>query len=782
MLLSPRRIVARCRGRLPLRRLLVAALALTAGLAALSTGWGAPVDNALSEWRDRIRFHSASGDIAIVEIDARSLRAIDRWPWPRRYHAQLIDRLAAAGASLIAFDVNFEVASNPADDDALAAAIERAGGLVALPAFEQREGADNSGSVSSLPYEPLRNNAFLGGVNVIADDDGLVRRVPMGTMASGAPSPSMASLLAEANADADQLMEIDYAIDPATIPRLSFIDVLNGRVDPREISGKKLIIGATAADINDRYTVPVHGVMQGVVVQALAAETILEGGVPVLANGWWPLLLVLLIAPLIAGRRRPVRRALLLVATLAAALALPLATEHWLAISFPLAPALAALAVLGLALLVLQLSDRHRAKALVDADTGLPNQRALIAALETAPDQVVLVAAIDRFAALAAGLGPAAAASLVQRIAERLSVGGTRRIYRIDEHALAWLEPGEAALEIDDHLGAHAAMMRAPVDCGRPVDVSLAFGVAEPGAGEAEPQDPRQQIANATLAADRALRRKLPFLHFAEADDETGWHLSILSELDGAMAAGEVWNAYQPKLDLASGRIIGVEALVRWNHHERGPVGPDRFIPVVEANGRAAELTAHVVRGALAAAVKWREAGHDLSVAFNVSATLLEDRAFILWLGETLRLSKVPAERMTVEVTESAAVGNIDDAVAALTEWRRLGVAVSIDDYGTGQSSLGYLQRLPATELKIDKSFIANIVADNRDAIMVRSTVALAHQLGMKVVAEGIEDEATLSLLREMECDVGQGYLIGRPMPADAISALLGSGAEAIAA
>jgi EAL domain-containing protein (putative c-di-GMP-specific phosphodiesterase class I) len=181
-----------------------------------------------------------------------------------------------------------------------------------------------------------------------------------------------------------------------------------------------------------------------------------------------------------------------------------------------------------------------------------------------------------------------------------------------------------------------------------------------------------------------------------------------------------------------------------------------------------------VFRAALTDAARWHAAGHPLTVAVNVSATLLEDKAFIAWLAETLRVSPVAAEMVTVEVTESAAVKNVEDAAAALAKWRALGVAISIDDYGTGQSSLGYLQRLPANELKIDMSFIRNITKDHRDAIMVRSTIALAHQLGMKVVAEGVEDQATLDLLKELECDVAQGWLVGRPVPADALEASLG--------
>jgi len=592
----------------------------------------------------------------------------------------------------------------------------------------------------------------------------------------------MAALLAEAQGEIDQVLEIDFAIDRATIPRFSFIDIVEGRFDPAAIAGKRLIIGGTAADMEDRYAVPRYGVVPGVEVIALGAETIIAGGVPATGTGLWPLLLALIAAVAAAWPGRPLRRVLVLTLGLAALLVLPLASEQWLSTTYPVVPALAALAVTALGTLLLQVGERHRRRARVDGETLLPNVQALMTIAEPAA-RTIIVARIDRFEALAAALGPAGTAALVQRIAERLAGETGETIYRTDEHSLAWIDPTECPERLEERLTSVTAAMRAPVECGRMVDVTLGLGIAAPCQGEAgRPAARKQQMANAALAAERALRDRRPYLYFADADDEeTGWHLSMMGELSEAMAAGEVWNAYQPKLDIRTGQVCGVETLVRWTHRERGPVGPDRFIPVVEANGRADELTRHVFGQALVDAARWRAAGHALSVAVNVSATLLDNQAFIGWLREALRASPVLAEMVTIEVTESAAVRNVDQAAAALAEWRALGVQISIDDYGTGQSSLGYLQRLPAGELKIDMSFVQDMVHDSRNAIMVRSTVALAHQLGMKVVAEGVEDAATLALLSDVGCDVAQGWLVGRPMDAAALDEYLAAPAAAAA-
>jgi EAL domain-containing protein (putative c-di-GMP-specific phosphodiesterase class I)/CHASE2 domain-containing sensor protein len=747
------------------RRAVAAALAVLAGLFALSAGGGEAGERLLRGLRDQIRAHPASGEVAIVEIDSRSLRELATWPMPRRYHGALVDRLHQAGARSIGFDVDFSSRSNPVDDAAFAAALARADGGVMLAGLRQQVATGSGEMVENVPIPELRDHAFLAAVNVIPDGDGQVRQMPFGLEIDGLPRPSLAALTAEREASSDGSFTIDYAIDPATIPRFSFADVVAGRVTPAALRGRRIIVGATAVEIGDRYAVPGHGVIPGVVIQALAAETLLAGPTPAAAGGIWPLLLAFAtIWAATWGRSRALRAALFGLGT-AAVLALPLAGEQGWALSFPLVPALAALATALVAALILHVAHHFRLRALVDNATGLPNGEALALAA-TATGTPVVVARIDRFAAIAAGIGPAATVNLVHRVADRLGFGHDRTIYRIDEADLAWSEPADGAATLEERIEALAALMRTPVDCGRLIDVGLSFGVADPVAAGA-----RQQISDAALAAERAARRGARWERFA-AGEETDWHLSLLAELDAAIAAGEIWNAYQPKLDLGSGRIVGAEALVRWSHPQRGPIPPDRFIPIVEAQGRARDLTLHVLRRALKDAAGWRARGMALGIAVNISATLLLDPGFAATLREELAAARIPADCVTLEVTESAAMKDSDAAIAALVSWRALGVQISIDDYGTGQSSLAYLQTLPATELKIDKSFVTDLAANERNAIMVRSTIALAHELGMKVVAEGIEDGGCLARLTEMGCDTGQGWHIGKPMPAAEFASL----------
>lgn len=745
------------------RHAIVFWMAAALGALLYVSGAGEGLDRLLRDARDAVRSHSASGEIQIVEMDAKSMRAIGKWPWPRSVHAAAVDRLNQAGARSIAFDVDFSALSNPRDDATLSRALERARGGVILPALRQSASSESSLQIESVPAKQFSDHAFLASVNVVPDADGYVRQVPLGLTIAGVPRPSLPAMLAERQAETGRYFDIDYSIDPASIPRHSFIDLIEGRIPKSELAGKRVVIGATAIELGDRYGVPSHGVIPGVVIQALGAETLMEGPVPQRFRGLALMLAIVLVGAVTRGGSRPRRIALFALGS-TAIMALPLVTESLFAISFTVAPALAALGCATLLAGLAFFGERYREKALADGDTGLPNLAALQIAVGEREDISIVVARIDRFAAIAAGLGPAATANMMLRVADRLRYANFEfDIYRTEEAALAWIEEKGRDATLEERFAAIASVMRSPVDCGRLVDVSLNFGIADGSGAEA-----RHLTANASLAAHHAAQKNVRWERFSDGDsDETNWHLSLLGELDAAMTQGHVWNAYQPKLDLKSGRIVAVEALVRWQHPERGPIGPDHFIPLVEEHGRARDLTSHVLEQAMDDAWHWKEAGREIGVAVNVSANLLADHEFIEIVGQRLRQSPLPTNRVTIEVTESAAMDSPERAIAALESWRALGVNISIDDYGTGQSSLGYLQKLPATELKIDKSFVQTIVSDSRNAIMVRSTIALAHELGMKVVAEGIEDEDCLALLRDMGCDTGQGYHIGAPMSAE---------------
>ncbi|UZK67752.1 putative bifunctional diguanylate cyclase/phosphodiesterase [Sphingomonas sp. M1-B02] len=751
------------------RRFIVLASCCLVGMLAGSSGIGTGLERSLRQIGWQVRDHGASGQIHIVEIDARSIGAINRWPWPRSNYAQLIDRLRAAGAAQIVFDVDFSSRSDPEQDRAFAASLQRAGGKVVLPTFGQQAGGGREGWTDSLPIPELREHATLAAVSIVADADGHVRRAPIGTMTDGVPRPSLSAMMASVNGAAEQDFPIDFAIDPATIPRHSFIEVRDGTFDHAAIAGKIVLIGATAVEMGDRYPVPNHGVVPGVVIQALAAET-LASGVP--HEGRWqlPLLLSLGLCWFILVQSTRLKLGACIAAApviLFASTTLADGMGHW---SFPIVPALLAIAVAALAASGMRMIAAAKYRRSHDTETGLPNRNALREAMQTYGGAGVVAARIADFDKLVAGLGDAATTELVRRIRDRISlVAEGSTIYRIEDRVLAWRSYDEEQLET--RLGPLRTAMLSPVEVnGRRVDVTLALGFA------AEAQESRidRIVAHATLAADRALVNGTGWhFHDAGEDEAVDRELSLLGELDDALGRGEIQVLYQPKLDLKTDRITSVEALVRWHHPTRGFLRPDLFIPLAERNDRIAGLTLHVLQQTISDLQLWKSSGHSITGAVNLSAKLLISAEFIEKLRELVERSGIAPDVLTFEITESAAMSDPAGAAEALASFKQLGIAISMDDYGTGQSTLNYLKELPLDELKIDRSFVQYAHENRGDGVLVRSTVNLAHELGLKVVAEGVEDAPCLAFLRSIGCDMVQGYLVSKPVPAGELVDLL---------
>jgi len=731
---------------------------------------GSGLEHLFQDARYAVRSHKASGGVHVVEIDARSIAAIDRWPWPRRNYAHLIDRLHRAGASSIVFDVDFSSQSTSADDNAMAAALKRAGGTVVLPALRQAAGGGKAGFVDAMPIPELRAQAMAATVSILPDADGLLRSAPLGLITDGAPRPSLSALIANRAGAAGEDFPIDYAIDPLTIPRHSFIDIRDGHFDPAAIAGKHVLIGATAVESGDRYAVPRYGVIPGVVIQALAAETLING-VPQ-QGGWaWPLLLALAVAPVILRARS---RVLLAGAILIAPLAIfgaSLLAEWVLLIHLRIVPALAALAEISLAALMTRGMRAWRKRVLHDEPTGMPNRARLVGDLRHDARLVIATARIGDYDKLLAALGGSGMAELMCRVRDRISVlGGGQTIYRVEDRVLAWRSTVDLD-QVEVRYDQLRRMMMLPIEvAGRRADVALAIGVAA-GRGT----DCAGVLANAALAAAEARSRGTGWhVHSTDEANALSHEISLLGELAHAVDTGEIRVLYQPKLDIRTGRIASVEALVRWQHPTRGLLGPDVFIPLAERNDRITGLTLHVLARTIADLHAWNAAGHRISGAVNISAKLLSSAQFVDEVAALIGRTGIEPDRLILEVTESAAVH--DPAVAAdtLAAIKRLGVAISMDDYGTGHSTLTYLRQLPLDELKLDRSFVQFAHQNRSDAVLVRSTVELAHELGLKVVAEGVESVACLDYLASVGCDLAQGFLISRPTTATAIAELLG--------
>ena len=720
---------------------------------------GAAIDRAFEPARFALLSRPASGRVTIVEMDAASTAAIDRWPWQRHNYAVVVDRLRAAGAASIVFDVDFSSSSNPADDRAFAAALSRAGGLVALPTFGQQARSGDRRNLDAMPLALFRPHVALASVSIAPDEDGLVRHAPLGTVTEGTPHPSLSAYIARRSGRADQEFPIDFAIRPDGIARLSFVAVRDGRFDPSLVRGRDVLIGATAIEMGDRYATPRWSNLPGVVIQALAAETLIRG-IPREASGGVAIVLALLLAlPAVA-----LRRAWQVAAVIGTALALLVAATCLAQASglvVPMAGGLALVVAAGAGCLIRDVLARFRRQRLIDEESGLPNRRALLARDTTASrDAALLVLIVDNHDRVAAVLPHGGATQLINRLADRLRLGvGHETVYRLSDRALAVDVPTD---DIDTLIGLLRTAMLAPVEvAGRRIDAAVSFGVSPAG------PDRDHQVNAALLAAEQAARGGLTW-KMAGADlGHVEQDVSLLGELDEALGNGGVSVHYQAKLAVATGRIVGAEALVRWRTATGDFIPPSTFVPLAEQANRIGPLTLFVLQAVLRVLAGWDAAGYRPVVAVNISARLLGDAAFDLAVERLLAAASVPASRLIFEVTESATLADPEASRASLERFHRAGVALSMDDYGTGQSTLTYLRELPLAELKIDRSFVQHAAHDAKDAAMVRSTVDLAHELGLKVVAEGVEDEHCLDFLRSIGCDVAQGYLIGRPEPAE---------------
>jgi EAL domain-containing protein (putative c-di-GMP-specific phosphodiesterase class I) len=283
-------------------------------------------------------------------------------------------------------------------------------------------------------------------------------------------------------------------------------------------------------------------------------------------------------------------------------------------------------------------------------------------------------------------------------------------------------------------------------------------------------------LQHADVAMYEAKRGQLGYTIFDPGRDGGSRHrLETLEELRVALHSDQLVMHYQPKLDLASGVISGVEALVRWEHPTRGLLFPDSFLPIAERAGLMGLLACQVLEKSLRDLASWRAQNHQLSVAVNLSVSNLQDVELPHQVEHLLAIHGIPAEALVLEITENILMADAERSGQVLDRLRALGVLLSVDDYGTGYSSLAYLQALPVDELKLDRSFVTHMSSDPRAATIVRSTIELSHQLGMLMVAEGVEDAAALTMLREAGCDVAQGYHVARPMPAQQLTQWLGA-------
>jgi diguanylate cyclase (GGDEF)-like protein len=425
------------------------------------------------------------------------------------------------------------------------------------------------------------------------------------------------------------------------------------------------------------------------------------------------------------------------------------------------------------------LSQQRHHQSVTDELTGLGNRRHLFRVLDTfftasqnddTPDRALAFLFVDlnNFKEINDSFGHPAGDALLQQLGARLqgALRSSDLLVRIggDEFAVALID-GDAdyAVEVAERLTASLDEPFALDVVNTRIGASIGIAMAPTDAN-----DSAGLVWCADVAMYRAKLGSTPFALYAPDLDEGGNRLQLVEELRLAIEEGQLVLHYQPQLDLRSGEILAVEALLRWNHPHLGLVPPLNFLPLAEEAGLMRSITQLVLEQALAQCSSWRHSGRYLAVSVNISATNLLDDGFAELVRRLLEKYRLPADALVLELTETSIISDFDRSRRVIEELRALGLVVSIDDFGAGFTSLAYLSSLAVGELKLDRTFIASLASrhSGRDFELVRSTIDLGHALGLRVVAEGIEDRETLDLLSAIGCDLAQGYFISRPKAA----------------
>lgn len=880
-------------------------LALT--LAAHASGTFRFIETAADDLRAHALRREVPSDIVIVGIDARSLADLQHWPWPRRYHARLLEQLAAAEPKHVFVDIDFSSRSDAADDAALAASMERfAPGQLTLPIFSQRATGAASELVTTHPLPELARDRPLASVVLEPSADGLIRTLRPAWDLDGVRTPSAAATIAGVATEHVEPIPIDYSISPSSFEFVSYVDVLAGRIAAEDLRDKSIAIGATALEMGDMLPTPVYGMQPGVIVQALAAQTLREAPLRRVAapvhlaalallafaaaavfwrRSWRKNLLALAVVLLIVGALDiylyAAHRLMLevvpavfivlaafVVATLRAldyealrALWYSLGLQRKEALlgsivesstdcilcvdangrvqmanaagerlfgfeagalrgvsSSELLPDLmseateaALLRSCGVILeqrarrtdgedipveiavsrvaqaeaplytvIIRDVSERKaherrlQHQATHDALTGLPNRAALAETLAStlqsaAPEASVALLMLDlcRFKDVNDTLGHHVGDRVLCEVARRFEAATAGAfLARIggDEFTVVLKNRGERTAVMEAALRLNESLT-APIEvAGIALDLGVSIGIA------LYPQHGREAaelLQRADVAMYVCKRRGGVFeLYDPDADENTVRKLTMVSELRRAIGTEALTLHYQPQVDLRSGRAESVEALLRWTHPELGVISPAEFIAVAESTDLIRPLTMWSIERALQQGLAWRAQGFAPRIAVNLSARQLQDADFPQALRSLLRDYVATPDALELEITESAMMQDPERALRVIRAIHDLGVVMSIDDFGTGFSSLGYLRDMPVHALKLDKSFVQHLQHRERDRSIVNSTVRMAHELGMEVVAEGVETAWIAEYLARAGYDFAQGYLYSKAVSA----------------
>jgi EAL domain-containing protein (putative c-di-GMP-specific phosphodiesterase class I)/CHASE2 domain-containing sensor protein len=717
------------------------------------TGAALPLEDVLVNGRTWLRMHPSKGEIVLVLQDDRTLNAIKALDVTRGDDAEVLENLMKAGAKRVFFDRFLNDLDDPAGRQRFLSVLERNEGRIFLGAMPSKEGHTGN-YAGSLPSGDFQKHSRLVSLLALNHPFNLSMSLPFSSESPVGPIPSMAATIAGVGKPSDRVFRPDYAIDYTTIPVVSYIDVLEGKFDPKMMRRKDIIVAPSAEVFNDIHTLPAQGYAPGAYFHAIAAETLKEG-MPI-EMGWVPPFLLVLGVVLTGLGRGRVLDAYRFTGLVAVLIVAPLALDQF-RIQVDIVPAIAMAAV---AVFRMRNLDRVEVAGETNSGSGLPSIQVL-RKYDAVSSRILVALQIRNYGAIIGSFAEHVEAQVANEIVRRIRISDSEVVVYHEGGMFMWLSTIRSTFDLFENLeGLHRIVQNGIQVGGLDIDLSFNCGI------DSEFDRPvSSRVASAMQSAEEAVRNDELVYKFDSRKHEAQWEISLLTQLDRAIDNGEVWVAYQPKLDVASNRVTGAEALVRWTHPERGPISPDKFIRIAEEFHRIERITRFVIDDAVRSAVELRRHGFDMTMSVNISAQLLRNPGLPGMIAEILATYGLPADKLILEITETDRLDRSSRTFQMLQKLVQSGIHLSIDDFGTGNATIDYLRYLPATEVKIDKVFIQAMEGNKEDLLLVQSIIEMAHSQDRVVVAEGVETQAALEILRAMQCDVIQGYYVSRPVP-----------------
>lgn len=745
------------------KRIQVAVFAILFGIVSSLIELPLPAEDMYRAVRAELRIRPAPRDIVMIAIDDKTLNAFERNLPTRVEDSAVIDRLFASGVRKVAFDRAHADLESPRADEMFAQTLARHSGKVWLGmAPSHNVGLQEVGEI--IPRPEFRRHANAAAMNGIGSVFGLSVTFPTSVEYEGKSMPSLSAVLADYSGPA-RMYRPDYAFDPRTIPTYSYVDVYRGRVPASKFAGLNVIIGKAYYESADFYTMPLRdGKIPGAYFHIMGAHS-LKRGVP-MDLMWFPALILAAGAILVqALSPRRTSKPLWMVAL--ALLTVTFVLDE-LSINIDI---MSALLAMGGAAFFFHRINRKYFSSDFDAMTT-----SAISSDKPSEERDVYALKIANLAEMSEEWSAREIGDFVNTLIAYVKGPGEVGDVAFERDLLVWLAPRMETVELERHADGLALMLKTAINHDwQSTNSSPALGI------DTNYDLPvALRIKKAMQAADEAAARGVRFIINDAAHLEARNHrLELIRVLEKGLRNRNIGVAYQPKIDLSSGRIVGAETLIRWQPDGGEFINPQELVLAAEAGDRINELTLVVMEAALLDGKQAIALDPRFKLAVNMSAKSLSDTHLLFDIMTLLGRYDFPPENLTLELTETAKLEDhrIAPQIAAL---KARGICLSIDDFGTGQSNLEYIEKLPSSELKIDKRFVQHMATSEESRAVVRATIEIAHSLGKIVVAEGVEDLSVAATLKAMGCDHAQGYLFSRAIAMPELLAMMGGGRAAL--